>query len=180
MLFQDLRFCASTGYIGSFPELQTLQIDNECDFTGGFSFIAAIKDLEEPSTFRKASISPHWQSAMQEEFNALKAQGTWQLVPSPPNRTIIGSKWVYKVKKNPNGSVSRYKARLVAQGFSQEQGIDYFETFSPVVRHTTVRLILSLAAINKWELRQLVIKNAFLHGDLQEEVYMKQPQWFVD
>ncbi|KAM2961779.1 hypothetical protein FF1_031321 [Malus domestica] len=169
-----------TGYIGSFPELQTLQMDNECDFTGGFSFIAAIKDVEEPSTFRTASTSPHWQSAMQEEFNALKTQGTWELVPSPPNRTIIGSKWVYKVKKNPDGSISRYKARLVAQGFSQEPGIDYSETFSPVVRHTTVRLILSLAAINKWELRQLDIKNAFLHGDLQEEVYMKQPQGFVD
>ncbi|KAM1097337.1 hypothetical protein ACFX15_014262 [Malus domestica] len=157
-----------TGYIGSFPELQTLQMDNECDFTGGFSFIAVMKDLEEPSTFRKASTSLHWQSAMQEEFNALKTQGTWQLVSSPPNRTIIGSKWVYKVKKNLDGSVSRYKARLVAQGFSQ------------VVRHTTVRLILSLAAINKWELRQLDIKNAFLDGDLQEEVYMKQPQGFID
>ena len=117
---------------------------------------------------------------MQDEYNALKAQGTWKLVPPPPDRSIIGSKWVYKIKKNPDGNVSRYKARLVAQGFSQEQGLDYSETFSPVVRHTTVRLILSLASIYMWELKQLDIKNAFLHGELQEEVYMKQPQGFVD
>ncbi|CAL2257492.1 unnamed protein product [Prunus armeniaca] len=82
--------------------------------------------------------------------------------------------------KNPDGSVSRYKARLVAQGFSQEQGLDYDETFSPVVRHTTVRLVLALAAANHWELRQLDVKNDFLHGDLQEEIYMKQPQGFED
>ena len=107
-----------TWYIGSFPELQTLQIDDECEFIGGFSFISTIKDLEEPSTFRKASTIPHWQNAMQKGFNALKAQGTWHLVHSPHNRTFIGSKWVYKVKKNHDGNVSRYKARLVAQGFS--------------------------------------------------------------
>ncbi|KAM1712704.1 hypothetical protein ACFX12_023548 [Malus domestica] len=121
-----------------------------------------------------------WQNAMQEEYDSLRAQGTWKLVPPPENRSIVGSKWVYKVKKNPNGSISRYKARLVAQGFSQEHGVDYSDTFSPVVRHTTVRIIIALAAMNRWELKQLDIKNAFLHGELQEEVYMKQPQGFVD
>ncbi|CAL2276558.1 unnamed protein product [Prunus armeniaca] len=89
-------------------------------------------------------------------------------------------KWIYKVKKNLDESVSRYKAQLVAQGFSQEQGLDYDETFSHVVRHTTVRLVLALDASNHWELRQLDVKNAFLHGDLQEEAYMKQPQGFED
>lgn len=117
---------------------------------------------------------------MQDEYNALKAQGIRQLVPPPLDRSIIGSKWVYKIKKNPDGSVSRYKARIVAQGFSQAQSLDYSDTFSPVVRHTTVRLILSLAAIYKWELRQLDIKNAFLNGELQEEAYIKHPQGFVD
>ncbi|KAM2974416.1 hypothetical protein FF1_000710 [Malus domestica] len=169
-----------TGFIASSPELQTLQIIDESDFNGGFSFVAAIKDMDEPSTFRKASTIPQWQNVMQKEFNALKAQGTWELVSPPHNRMVIRSKWVYKIKKNSDGSVARYKARLVAQGFSQEQGLDYSETFSPIVRHTTVRMILSLAAVRKWELRQLDIKNAFLHGELQEEVYMKQPQGFVD
>lgn len=83
-----------------------------------------------------------------------------------------------KIKKNPDGSISRYKARLVAQGFSQKYGLDYDETFSPVVRHSTVRLIFTLAALQGWKLRQLNVKNAFLHGDLKEEVYMRQPQGF--
>ncbi|KAM1537567.1 hypothetical protein ACFX10_002572 [Malus domestica] len=117
---------------------------------------------------------------MQEKYDSLRAQGTWLLVPAPENRTIVGNKWVYKVKKNSDGSVSRYKARLVAQGFSQEHGIDYLDTFSPVVGHTTIRIILSLAAMNHWPLRQLDIKNAFLDGDLQKEVYMQQPQGFID
>ncbi|XP_048434594.1 uncharacterized mitochondrial protein AtMg00810-like [Pyrus x bretschneideri] len=117
---------------------------------------------------------------MQKEFDALKTQGAWLLIPSPSNRSVIGSKWVYKVKKNPDGTVSRYKARLVAQVYTQEQGLDYFETLSPVVRHTTVRIISALAAQFGWQLRQLDVKNAFLHRELEEEVYMKQPQGFVD
>ncbi|KAI5336311.1 hypothetical protein L3X38_015578 [Prunus dulcis] len=113
---------------------------------------------------------------MQEEIDALQMQGTWSLVPCPQQKNIVGSKWVYKIKRHENGSVARYKARLVAQGFSQELGLDFSKTFSPVVRHTTVRLILSLAAMHKWSLRQLNVKNAFLHGELEEEVFMRQPQ----
>ncbi|KAM2328564.1 hypothetical protein ACFXTH_015019 [Malus domestica] len=78
---------------------------------------------------------------MQEEFDALKTQGTWNPVPTPSNRLIIGSKWVYKIKRNLDRSIARYKARLVAQGFAQEQGINYSEKFSPIVRHTILRLI---------------------------------------
>ncbi|KAM1541869.1 hypothetical protein ACFX15_011235 [Malus domestica] len=168
------------GYLATFPELQSLQLAEDTYFGGGFSFLAVHSDDAEPSTFRKAATMPQWQSAMQDEYDSLRAQGTWELVPPPSDRTIIGSKWVYKIKKNPDGTVSRYKARLVAQGFSQEQGVDYSETFSPVVRHTTVRIVIALAAINHWDLRQLDIKNAFLHGELQEDIYMKQPQGFVD
>ncbi|BFG17196.1 hypothetical protein CerSpe_034700 [Prunus speciosa] len=107
-------------------------------------------------------------------------QGTWSLVPCPSHKNIVGSKWIYKIKRNADGSIARYKARLVAQGFSQQPGLDFSETFSPVVRHTIVRLILSLAAMNKWCLRQLDVKNAFLLGDLEEEVYMRQPPDFED
>ncbi|CAL8170379.1 unnamed protein product [Prunus armeniaca] len=133
----------------------------------------------EPSSFKAASQSPEWQSAMREEIEALHAQGTWDLVPLPAHKNLVGCKWVYRIKKNADGSIARHKARLVAKGFSQEEGIDYYETFSPVVKPTTVRLILALAAQFQWSLRQLDVKNAFLHGVLQEEVYMTQPQGFA-
>ncbi|CAL2270719.1 unnamed protein product [Prunus armeniaca] len=150
--------------------------DYECYHTS----LLAMPKLDEPSRYRVARYSPEWVNAMQEEISALNTQGTWTLVPPPPGVNIVGSKWIYKVKRNSDGSVSRYKARLVAQGFSQTQGFDYSETFSPVVRHMTVQLILSLAAMHGWQLRQLDVKNTFLHGDLEEEVYMKQPQGFED
>jgi hypothetical protein len=116
---------------------------------------------------------------MQEEIDALHAQGTWDLVPLPYAKNLVGCKWVYRIKKNTDGSIARHKARLVAKGFSQEEGIDYNETFSPVVKPTTVRLVLALAAQFHWPLRQLDVKNAFLYGILQEEVYMTQPRGFT-
>ncbi|CAL9015395.1 unnamed protein product, partial [Prunus brigantina] len=125
--------------------------DYECYHT---SFLA-MPELDEPSSYRVARYSPEWIIAMQEEISALNTRGTWTPVPPPPGVNIVGSKWIYKVKRNSDGSVSRYKARLVAQGFSQTRGFDYSKTFSPVVRHTTVRLILSLAAMHGWQLRQL-------------------------
>ncbi|BBH06313.1 hypothetical protein Prudu_017933 [Prunus dulcis] len=126
-----------------------------------------------PSYFKQALGHPAWKQAMTEEIQALDQQGTWTLVPSPPNTNIVGCKWIFKIKKNADGTISRYKARLVAQGFSQEYGLDYEETFSPVVRHTTVRLILvGITAAG--------CEKCFSHGELQEEVFMKQPQGFVD
>jgi hypothetical protein len=133
----------------------------------------------EPRSFKIASATVEWQSAMQEEIEALHAQGTWDLVALPPDRNLVGCKWVYRLKKHADGSIARHKARLVAKGFSQEEGIDYGETFSPVVKPTTVRLVLALAAHFNWSLRQLDVKNAFLHGILHEEVYMTQPPGFV-
>jgi hypothetical protein len=133
----------------------------------------------EPRSFKIASATVEWQSAMQEEIEALHAQGTWDLVALPPDRNLVGCKWVYRLKKHADGSIARHKARLVAKGFSQEEGIDFGETFSPVVKPTTVRLVLALAAHFNWSLRQLDVKNAFLHGILHEEVYMTQPPGFV-
>ncbi|XP_070668232.1 uncharacterized protein [Malus domestica] len=98
--------------------LSVLNITDDDPFVGGFSFVSEITDSLEPTCFRKASFIPHWQNAMQEEYDSFRIQGTWVLVPAPDHRSIIGSKWVYKVKRNPDGSISRYKARLVAQGFS--------------------------------------------------------------
>lgn len=117
---------------------------------------------------------------MADEYSALLRNGTWTLVPPPSQSNVVDCKWVYKVKRDQTGAITRYKARLVAKGFNQQPGIDYTETFSPAVKTTTIRVVLSLAVTKQWPLRQLDIQNAFLHGDLKETVYLKQPPGFVD
>ena len=117
---------------------------------------------------------------MDEEFAALQRQRTWSLVPHSPSQNVVGCKWVYKLKLNCDFSINRYKARLVAKGFHQQYGVDFEETFSPVIKPPTVRIILSLAVQFDWPLRQLDVRNAFLHGHLREEVYMVQLHGYVD
>ena len=112
---------------------------------------------------------------MNGELQALDKAQTWESVPFPPGKPPIGSKWVFKIKTKSYGSVDRYKARLVAKGFNQEYGIDYEETFAPVARVTSVRSLLAIAATKQWPLFQMDVKNAFLNGDLSEEVYMTPP-----
>jgi hypothetical protein len=129
----------------------------------------------EPPSFSIASAFTPWVAAMKDEYSALHRQGTWTLVPPAPSQNIVGCKWVYKIKRHVDGSISKYKARLVAKGFHQKAGLDYDETFSPIIKPTTVRIILTLAARFSWPLRQLDISNAFLHGFLKEDVYMAQP-----
>lgn len=107
------------------------------------------------------------------------ANNTWSLTKLPSHRKAIGYKWVFRVKENPDGSVNKYKVRLVAKGYNQLPGQDYGETFSPVIKPTTIRVILSLALTYKWEIQQIDIKNAFINGTLQEEIYMSQPAGFV-
>ncbi|GKV27057.1 hypothetical protein SLEP1_g36265 [Rubroshorea leprosula] len=124
---------------------------------------------------------PHWVDAMKEELEALHNNNTWTLVPSPsPQTNIVGSKWVFKTKLHPDGSIERFKARLVARGYSQVPRLDFDETFSPVLKPTTLRLVIALATTLSWPLKQLDVKNAFLHGKLKEEVYMSQPPGFED
>ncbi|MCH87664.1 retrovirus-related Pol polyprotein from transposon TNT 1-94 [Trifolium medium] len=103
---------------------------------------------------------------------------TWSLVPLPPHRKAIGCKWVFRIKENPDGTVNKYKARLVAKGFAQIAGFDFTETFSPVIKPITIRIILTLAVTYKWPVQQIDVNNAFLNGVLQEEVYMHQPAGF--
>ncbi|GJW68538.1 ribonuclease H-like domain-containing protein [Tanacetum coccineum] len=123
---------------------------------------------------------PNWKQAMCDEYKALIDNNTWVLVPRPPNVNIVRSMWLYKHKYNADGSLSRYKARLVANGRSQQQGIDCDETFSPVVKPATIRTVLSLAVSRQWPIHQLDVKNAFLHDHLTETVYMHQPPGFTD
>ena len=136
--------------------------------------------FNEPPSYRIASQYPKWCEAMDAEFLALQRQQTWSLVPAPPNVNLVGCKWVYKLKLNSDGSISRYKARLVAKSFHQQAGVDFHETFSPMVKPATVRLMLAIAVSCRWSLRQLDVSNAFLHGYLKEEVYMHQPLGYVD
>lgn len=141
---------------------------------------AAYAEVKEPANFDEASKSPEWRKAMEEEILALKQNQTWNLVPKPEAVKPISCKWVYKLKIRPDGTIERYKARLVVRGFAQEYGIDYDETFSPVAKITTVRVLLALAASKSWKLWQMDVKNAFLHGELDRDIYIDQPQGFVN
>ncbi|KAK1604909.1 hypothetical protein QYE76_028690 [Lolium multiflorum] len=134
----------------------------------------------EPDNLQEALADPNWKMAMDDEFSALMHNNTWHLVPATHGRNVIDCKWVYKVKRKADGTIDRYKARLVAKGFKQRYGIDYEDTFSPVVKVATIHLVLALAISRNWKLRQLDVKNAFLHGVLEEEVYMRQPPGYED
>ena len=112
---------------------------------------------------------------MKEELDALSKSHTWDLVTLPPRKFVVGCKWIYKIKTHSDGSIKRYKARLVAKGFTQEYGIDYEETFTLVALISSVRALLVVATISKWDLFQMDVKNAFLNGDLSEEVYLQPP-----
>lgn len=133
-----------------------------------------------PSSVSVALRDTQWRLAMLDEFNALLSNRTWSLVPPTPSMNIVGCKWVFRVKQKADGSLERCKARLVAKGFHQRPGVDFYDTFSPVVRPTTICLVLSLAISRGWSFHQLDVKNAFLHGILSEDVYMSQPPGFVD
>ncbi|CAJ2637857.1 unnamed protein product [Trifolium pratense] len=139
------------------------------------SFLTSLHSLSEPSSYKEAILDPLWQKAMAEELAALHKTNTWDLVPLPPGKRAIGSRWVYKIKTKSDGSVERYKARLVAKGFSQQYGMDYEETFAPVAKMTTIRTLIAVASVRQWHISQLDVKNAFLNGDLKEEVYMVPP-----
>src|SRR5579871_807696 len=121
-----------------------------------------------------------WEDAMKLELESIKKNDTWTLTTLPPGRTAIGSKWVYRLKYNTDGVIDRYKARIVAKGYSQKEGIDYTETFAPVTKFASIRLLLAIAAKEDYEIHQMDVQSAFLNGELDEEIYMKQPEGFIE
>jgi hypothetical protein len=138
----------------------------------------AAAEVHDPLSYREAMASVQaedWQRACAYEIDALAKNGTWVLVDLPPGRKTVKSKWVFKHKAD-----GRFRARLVAKGFTQIQGIDYDETFSPVARFESLRLLLALAALEDWEIHQMDVKSAFLNGLLDEEIYMEQPEGFIN
>ncbi|KAJ9544451.1 hypothetical protein OSB04_024158 [Centaurea solstitialis] len=142
------------------------------------AFLAAITSVNEPKSFEEAMQDENWRDAMQCEIKALEDNETWTLETLPEGKHATDSKWVYKIKYKPTGETERYKARLVARGFTQIEGVDCHDTFAPVARLVTIRTLITIAVKKNWLLHQLHVNNAFLHGDLQEEVYMKMPQGF--
>ncbi|XP_075670228.1 uncharacterized protein LOC142639996 [Castanea sativa] len=138
-------------------------------------FCNVISSIMEPKFYRQAVQDPKCREAMATTISALEANNTWSLTTLPPHKRTIGCKWVYKVKYRSDGFVERYKARLVAKGYTQKEGLDYLETFSPVAKLVSVKCLLAVAAVQGWYLYELDVNNAFLHGDLKDEVYMDLP-----
>jgi hypothetical protein len=143
---------------------------------------AIVAFLEEPQNIEEALTcenSKEWECVMQEEYNSLMANNTWTLVPLPPGRKPVSCKWVFKIKQGVNGEVEHYKARLEVRGFTQTYIVDYNETFARVAKFTSIHCILALMALEDMEIHQMDVKTTFLNGELEEEIYMEQPQGFV-
>ncbi|MCO5548205.1 hypothetical protein L7F22_001662 [Adiantum nelumboides] len=136
-----------------------------------------VQDVE-PTCFEEVAENVKWQEAMKEEMDALYGNETWELVPLPKCKKPIRYRWVYKVKHNNDGSVSRYKAKLVTKRYAQTYGIDYEETYALVAKMAIVRTVIVVVATKGWIFHQMDVKNALLHCDLQEEVYMEKPLGF--
>ena len=134
---------------------------------------AFLTSFDEPTCVEEASQREEWIQAMDLEYQALMKNQTWRLVDLPQGKKAIGCKWIFKVKTNQDGSISKYKARLVAKGYAQEYGIDYEETFAPVAKMVSIRILISLAILYGWELWKMDVSNAFLNGDLDEVIYME-------
>ncbi|CAJ2655214.1 unnamed protein product [Trifolium pratense] len=137
--------------------------------------LATYTQAEDPKTYAEAENQDVWRTAMDQEMESIKSNNTWELATLPAGSNAIGVKWIFKTKYNEKGEIEKHKARLVAKGYTQKHGIDYNEVFAPVARWDTIRTILALAAKESWNVFQLDVKSAFLHGDLAEDIYVEQP-----
>ena len=138
--------------------------------------------IEEPATIQEAfnsEYSVQWKEATDSKYQSFIGNQTWELVKPPKDRKAVGCKWVFKIKYDENGQVERFKSRLVAKGNSQKYGIDFDETFSPVVRFSSSRTLLASAVQNQMLIHQIGVATAFLNGDLTEEIFMEQPEGYV-
>jgi len=144
-----------------------------------YALMTQVMNVVEPVTYKQAKEHKEWKNAMNEEYESIMRNETWELTELPENKVPIGCKWLYKTKFNADGSVDKYKARLVAKGYSQKEGIDYEDTFAPVAKLNTIRIMIALATQYNWKIHQLDVKSAFLNGDLKEEVYLVQPEGFI-
>lgn len=133
-----------------------------------------------PTTVAQAMRDPNWRGSMTDEYNSQISNHTFELVPPEPHQNVIATKWIHTVKYMPDGTIRRYKSRWMACGYKQEYGVDYAETFSPVVKTLTIHLVLQLAVSRSWVIKQLDVNNAFLQGTLTDQVYVTQPPGFVD
>ena len=168
-------------------EVRFYRVDNIVSDGGALGLATRILDVlelllvsaEEPPTFVLAERDANWRRVMLEEMKAIEDNGTWELVDPSAGCRPIGLKWVYKVKQNERGAIVKYKARLVARGFVQREGVDFEEVFAPVARMESVRLLLAMAAAKDWRVHHLDIKSAFLNGELAETVFVNQVSGFV-
>lgn len=142
------------------------------------ALLSAVANSLEPTSYKEAKEDQHWVDAMKVEYNALMKNKTWRLVELPKEKEAIGCKWIFRMKYKVDGTIDKHKARLVVKGYAQKEGIDYQETFAPTTKMITIRLVLAIATQLGWKVHQMDVKSAFLNGDLEEEVYMQQPEGF--
>ncbi|KAL0288879.1 UNVERIFIED_CONTAM: Retrovirus-related Pol polyprotein from transposon TNT 1-94 [Sesamum calycinum] len=155
------------------PVIDDVTNDGQDDFPNTITRISI-----EPKTFQQANRKQEWVKAMKSEIDALEQNYTWEVTPLPKDKRDIECRWIFKLKLKSHGTIGRQKVRLVAKGYNQIEGIDYFDTFSPVAKAVTVRTLLVVAASLQWHIHQVDINNAFLHGYIEEEVYMMPPKGY--
>jgi hypothetical protein len=147
-------------------------------FGGYVASMSSISDAE-TSSFEEADKLQVWKDAMLEEYRSIIKNNVWDIVPRPKDKSMVSSKWIYKIKHAVDGSVENFKAIFVARGFTQKEGIDYEEIFSPVARYTSIRTIISLASVLGWKLHQMDVKTTFLNGKIEHEVFVEQLYFFI-